>query len=222
MSELPFSDRREAGQALAKRLKDHANRDSLVLGLPRGGVPVAAEVARALNASLDVMVVRKLGVPGHEEFAMGAIASGDVTVLDEPLIRRLGITEKRLQEVIDKERRELARRERSYRGERPYPQFQGRQVILVDDGIATGSTMRAAIQAVRRLGVESCILAVPVAPPDTLNALAADVDEVICVEAPEDFRAVGRWYLDFGQTSDEEVRQCLAEWFESDDGLGAS
>ncbi|MFD2189568.1 phosphoribosyltransferase [Pistricoccus aurantiacus] len=222
MSELPFSDRREAGQALAKRLKDHANRDSLVLGLPRGGVPVAAEVARALNASLDVMVVRKLGVPGHEEFAMGAIASGDVTVLDEPLIRRLGITEKRLQEVIDKERRELVRRERSYRGERPYPGFQGRQVILVDDGIATGSTMRAAIQAVRRLGVESCILAVPVAPPDTLNALAADVDEVICVEAPEDFRAVGRWYLDFGQTSDEEVRQCLAEWFESDDGLGAS
>ncbi|WP_227370232.1 phosphoribosyltransferase [Halomonas sp. M20] len=209
MSELPFANRLAAGRALAKRLFAYAGSETLVLGLPRGGVPVAAEVARELKAPLDVMVVRKLGVPGHEEFAMGAIASGDVTVLDEALVKRLSIDEQRLQAVIDKERRELNRREASYRGERPYPDLEGRQIILVDDGIATGASMRAAIQAVRRLGAKRLVLAVPVAPQETLEQLAGEVDEVVCVATPDHFHAVGQWYIDFGQTTDAEVHECL-------------
>lgn len=214
MSELPFANRRAAGRALAKRLLAElpaSESDALVLGLPRGGVPVALEVAHALKAPLDVMVVRKLGVPGHEEFAMGAIASGDVSVLDEALIDRLGINAERLQSVIDSERRELARREVAYRGERPYPDLHGHRVILVDDGIATGASIRAAIQAVRRLGAQQLILAVPVAPADTLKRLASEVDAAVCVATPANFRAVGQWYIDFDQTTDAEVRACLAE-----------
>ncbi|SHF24427.1 Predicted phosphoribosyltransferase [Modicisalibacter ilicicola DSM 19980] len=219
MSELPFANRRAAGRALAERLAASARTDeTVVLGLPRGGVPVAAEIAQVLKAPLDVMVVRKLGVPGHEEFAMGAIASGDITVLDEPLIERLSIGHERLEAVIEDERRELARREAAYRDERPYPELKGRQVILVDDGIATGASMRAAIQAVHRLGAERLVLAVPVAPPDTLEALASEVDEVVYVEAPAHFRAVGQWYVDFGQTTDDEVRACLDESMTSDHG----
>ncbi len=210
MSELPFADRRAAGKALAERVRSRVDDDALVLGLPRGGVPVAAEVARALGVPLDVMVVRKLGMPGHEEFAMGAIASGDITVLDDALIAQLRLDDGRLQAVIEDERRELARREARYRGERAYPDLASRQVILVDDGIATGASMRAAIRAVRRLGARRCTLAVPVAPPETLASLADEADEVICVAAPENFRAVGQWYVAFGQTSDDEVSDCLA------------
>lgn len=211
MSAQPFANRTAAGQALAERLRSSLDKNVLVLGLPRGGVPVAAEVARELAAPLDVMVVRKLGMPGHEEFAVGAIASGDITVLDEPLIRRLRLDEDALQAVIDNERRELARREAAYRGERAYPDLHGRRVILVDDGIATGASMRAAIRAVRQLGADYCILAVPVAPAEALDSLAAEVDEVVCASTPENFHAVGQWYIEFGQTSDAEVRACLAE-----------
>lgn len=210
MSELPFANRKAAGRALAERLRSRTGDQALVLGLPRGGVPVAAEIARELAVPLDVMVVRKLGMPGHEEFAVGAIASGDVTVLDETLIQRLRIEGSRLQAVIDKERRELIRRETAYRGDRAYPDLHGRQVLLVDDGIATGSSMLAAIRAVRQLGADHCTLAVPVAPVETLDRLADEVDAVICVETPAPFRAVGQWYVDFGQTSDEEVSTCLA------------
>nr|WP_298373402.1 phosphoribosyltransferase family protein [uncultured Halomonas sp.] len=209
MSELPFANRRAAGRALARRLLAYAIDETLILGLPRGGVPVAAEIARELKASLDVMVVRKLGVPGHEEFAMGAIASGDVTVLDDSLVERLRINEQRLQTVIDRERRELTRRETAYRGERPYPDLNERQIIVVDDGIATGASMRAAIRAIRRLGAKHLILAVPVAPNETLEALAEEVDDIVCVATPENFRAVGQGYVDFSQTTDEEVRACL-------------
>lgn len=210
MSELPFANRKAAGQALAERLRSRVGGQTLVLGLPRGGVPVAAVIARELAAPLDVMVVRKLGMPGHEEFAMGAIASGDVTVLDETLIQRLRIEESRLQAVIDKERRELIRRETAYRGDRVYPDLHGHQVLLVDDGIATGSSILAAIRAVRQLGAEHCTLAVPVAPAETLESLAGEVDAIVCVETPAHFRAVGQWYVEFGQTSDEEVSLCLA------------
>lgn len=211
MPGFPFANRTAAGQALAERLLGRANSEALVLGLPRGGVPVAAEIARALGAPLDVMVVRKLGMPGHEEFAVGAIASGDISVLDEPLIGRLRINESALQAVIDNERCELARRETAYRGERGALNLHGRRVILVDDGIATGATMRAAIQTVRRLGAKHCTLAVPVAPPEALQALASEVDDLVCIATPEDFRAVGQWYVEFGQTSDAEVNACLAE-----------
>lgn len=214
MSALPFTNRRAAGRALARQLLADASTEigkTLVLGLPRGGVPVATEVALALKAPLDVMVVRKLGVPGHEEFAMGAIASGDVSVLDEALISRLGIGAGRLQSVIDAERHELVRREVAYRGERPSPDLRDHHVILVDDGIATGSSIRAAIQAVRRLGAQRLVLAVPVAPADTLRRLARDVDSVVYVATPANFRAVGQWYMDFDQTTDDEVRACLAE-----------
>ncbi|MEC9481975.1 MAG: phosphoribosyltransferase [Halomonas sp.] len=216
MTELPFANRQAAGRALAKRLEARKKDSPLVLGLPRGGVPVAAEVARALGAALDVMVVRKLGMPGHEEFALGAIASGGITVLDEPLIQRLRIDTDGLQAVIDKERRELARRELTYRGDRAYPDLRGRQVILIDDGIATGSSMRAAIQAVRQLGVRHCTLAVPVAPAETLAELADEADDIVCVATPEHFRAVGQWYVEFAQTSDDEVCTLL-----NDPGLRA-
>ncbi|MBZ9559853.1 MULTISPECIES: phosphoribosyltransferase family protein [unclassified Modicisalibacter] len=215
MNDLPLRDRRDAGERLAKRLRGSVDASALVLGLPRGGVPVAAEIARALGAELDVMVVRKLGVPGHEEFAMGAIASGGVQVLDEPLIHRLGLDDRALHTVVAREQRELERRERVFRGERPYPSLAGRQVILVDDGIATGATMRAAIRAVRRLGAEHCILAVPVAAPDSLEALRPEVDRVECLAAPADFSAVGQWYRHFDQTGDDEVRACLREQGES-------
>ncbi|HSH48307.1 MAG TPA: phosphoribosyltransferase [Halomonas sp.] len=214
MSELPFANRRAAGRALAKRLLAElpaGESDPLVLGLPRGGVPVAAEVAQALQAPLDVMVVRKLGVPGREEFAMGAIASGGISVLDDALIDRLGIDAERLQAVIDAEHRELIRREIAYRGEQPYPDLRDRRVILVDDGVATGASIRAAIQAVRRLGARELVLAVPVAPADTLRRLTRDVDVAVCVATPDNFRAVGQWYMDFDQTTDDEVRTCLAK-----------
>ena len=207
-----YPDRRAAGQALAARL-GHCARlpGALVLALPRGGVPVAHEVARELGLPLDVFIVRKLGVPGHEELAMGAIASGGVRVLNRQVIDDLGLSEHAIDAVTAAERAELQRREQLYRAHRPPPDVRDRTVILVDDGLATGSTMRAAVAAVREEGAACVIVAVPVAPPDTCDALARQADEVICPLRPHDFEAVGRWYEDFAQTTDDEVKALLAE-----------
>ena len=209
-----FRDRVEAGEVLAGQLVHYAGQpDVLVLALPRGGVPVAARVAKALSAPLDVFVVRKLGVPGHEELAMGAIASGGVLVRNEDVVGRLGLTEADLQRVAEVERRELARRERSYREGRPPPALAGRVVILVDDGLATGSTMRAAVAAARRLGPARVVVAVPTAPASTCEQLRREADEVVCATTPRPFRAVGNSYRSFPQTSDQEVRELLhAAW----------
>jgi predicted phosphoribosyltransferase len=206
-----FRDRREAGRLLATKLSAYANRpDVLVLALPRGGVPVAYEVARALGAPLDVFVVRKLGVPGYEELAMGAVASGGVRVLNHQLVRRLGIPNHLIESVAEQERQELARRERLYRGGRPTPDVRGRTVILVDDGLATGATMHAAVEALRQLQPARIVVAVPTASPETCEEMRAKVDDVICAITPEPFHAVGRWYQDFAQTTDDEVRNLLA------------
>jgi erythromycin esterase-like protein/predicted phosphoribosyltransferase len=206
-----FRDRAEAGRVLAERLGGYAGReDVVVLGLPRGGVPVAHEVASALDAPLDVYVVRKLGLPGHEELGFGAIATGGVRVLNKELIERLRLPSEWVEAIDAKERRELERRERAYRGERPPPDLAGRTVILVDDGLATGSTMLAAVRAVRQDDPAKVIVAVPVAAPEVCKALQAVADEVICVLTPEPMRAVGLWYDDFSQTGDEEVRELLA------------
>src|SRR6267378_8331191 len=206
-----FRDRREAGRVLAEKLAAYANRpDVLVLALPRGGVPVAYEVARALGAPLDVFVVRKLGVPGYEELAMGAVATGGVRVLNEQLVERLGIPDDMIDAVAAREQQELARRERLYRGGRPPPDVRGRTVILVDDGLATGATMRAAIMALRQLQPARIVAAIPTASPETCEELRAEVDDVICAITPEPFLAVGHWYEDFSQTTDDEVRDLLA------------
>ena len=212
MNGARFRDRREAGRLLGEVLKQHAGRPGLlVLALPRGGVPVGYEVARALNAPLDVMLVRKLGVPGHEELAMGAIASGGVRILSKDVVSTLGIADREIAAVAAVEEEELARREKAYRGDRSPPDMKGRTVILVDDGLATGSTMRAAAAALRAQGVERLIVAVPVAPPETCEALRSEVDEVVCALEPEPFLAVGLWYEDFSQTTDEEVRELLRQ-----------
>jgi erythromycin esterase-like protein/predicted phosphoribosyltransferase len=206
-----FRDRSEAGRLLAAKLTAYANRpDVLVLGLPRGGVPVAYEVAQALGAPLDVFVVRKLGVPGYEELAMGAVATGGVRVLNDQLVRRLGIPGALIDTVASQERQELARRERLYREGRPPPDVRGRTVILVDDGLATGATMHAAIEALRQLQPARIVVAVPTASPEACEEMRAKVDDVICAITPEPFEAVGRWYQDFSQTTDEEVRGLLA------------
>jgi putative phosphoribosyl transferase len=208
---MRFRDRTEAGRALADLLRRYAGRDDvIVLALPRGGVPVAYEVAKALEAPLDVFVVRKLGVPGHRELAMGAIASGGVLVVDEGLTRALGIGEDELEGVIEVERRELERRESAYRDGRARPEVEGRTVILIDDGLATGATMRAASLAVRRQRPERIVIAVPVAAAQTCDELRRDVDEVVCAATPSPFHAIGLWYDDFSQTSDDEVRELLA------------
>ena len=207
-----FSDRAQAGRALALRLVHLAGRsDVTVLALPRGGTPVAYEVAKALRAPLDVLVVRKLGLPWNPEFAMGAIASGGERLLDDMLLRELGIPAEAVDEVARDEQRELERRERVYRGGRPAPELRGRTVILVDDGLATGATMRVAVRAVRRQAPARVIAAAPVAAPEACELLRAEADEVACAEAPDPFLGVGRWYLDFSQTSDEEVCRLLAE-----------
>jgi len=206
-----FQDRRDAGQQLAGKLAHYRHRPGLqVLALPRGGVPVAYEVAKALRAPLDIFVVRKLGLPGHEEFAIGAIATGGVRVLDEDVIQQIGLSSAEVERVTANELRELERRERDYRGNRPPPEIAGRTVILIDDGLATGSTMRAAVAALKLEHAEKIIIAVPVAPPETCAAIGKDVDEIVCAVTPEPFLAVGLWYRDFSQTSDEEVRQLLA------------
>src|SRR5438105_14440038 len=205
-----FRDRFEAGRLLAGKLTKYAGRaDVLGLGLPRGGVPVAFEVARALHAPLDVFVVRKLGLPGHEELAMGAIATGGVRVLNEKVTRELSISNEIIDAVTAEEQAELARRERSYRGDRPAPQIRGRKIILVDDGLATGSTMRAAVEALRRQAPARIVVAVPVGASETCHELWAEADEVACLRTPEPFRAVGLWYEDFSQTTDQEVHELL-------------
>jgi predicted phosphoribosyltransferase len=205
-----FADRREAGRKLAEALRGYAGRqDLLVLALPRGGVPVGYEVALRLGAPLDVFVVRKLGVPGHEEFAMGAVASGDVRVLHARTIAQLGIPDPVIEAVTEKERHEIVRRERQYRGDRPPPAVAGMIVILVDDGLATGATMQAAVEALRLGGPAFLVVAVPVGAPDSCAELRGYVDEVICAITPEPLHGVSRWYGDFTQTTDEEVRDLL-------------
>jgi putative phosphoribosyl transferase len=204
-----FRDRRDAGQVLADRLASYADRsDVLVLALPRGGVPVAFEVARRLHAPLDVFLVRKLGAPGRRELAMGAIASGGAIVLND-VVDALGVSRDQLAGTLSRERTELERREHLYRGDRPAPNVRGRTIILVDDGAATGSSMRAAIAALQRHGVGRIVAAVPVGAPRTCAELQAEADEAVCAEMPEPFYSVGLWYDDFSQTTDEEVRDLL-------------
>ena len=211
MEGVRFRDRAEAGRHLAELLRGYAGReDVIVLALPRGGVPVAYEVARALGVPLDVFMVRKLGVPRHEELAMGAIAGGGVLVLDEGLIASLGIGTGQVRQAIAAEARELERRERVYRDGRAPPQLEGRTVILVDDGLATGATMRAAALAVREHRPARIVIAVPVAAAETCRELRGDADELVCAATPSPFGAVGLWYENFSQTSDEEVRELLA------------
>ena len=206
-----FRDRFDAGRALAAKLARYANRpDVLVLALPRGGVPVGFEVARALNAPLDVFLVRKLGVPGREELAMGAIATGGVRVLNEEVVGALGIPDEEIEAVAAEEQEELERRAREYRGDRSPPDVRGKTVILVDDGLATGSTMRAAVAALRRQGPARIVLAVPVAAASACESFHGQVDQVICAMTPEPFVAVGLWYEDFSPTTDAEVRDLLA------------
>ena len=205
-----FRNRRQAGQALARVLSAYADRrDVLVLALPRGGVPVGFEVAEALHAPLDVFIVRKLGVPGREEYAMGAIASGGVRVLNESVARLLHISDAAIEEVARTEQQELQRRERLYRDARPPPKVRGRTVLVVDDGLATGSTMRVAVRAVRRQAPARVVVAAPVAAPEACELLRGEADDVVCAEMPSPFWGVGRWYLDFSQTSDEEVCRLL-------------
>jgi predicted phosphoribosyltransferase len=205
-----FRDRSEAGRLLAAQLEHHAHRpDVVVLALPRGGVPVGFEVARRLPAPLDVFVVRKLGVPGREELAFGAIASGGVRVLNEEVVAERGLSERVIADIEVLEREELERREREYRGERPPLDVRGREVVLVDDGLATGATMRAAVAALRRLSPARIVVAVPVADASTCEALRTEADEVVCAETPEPLLAVGLWYQDFSQVTDEEVRTLL-------------
>ncbi len=207
-----FENRHEAGRALAARLMAYADRpDVTVLALPRGGVPVGYEVARALHAPLDVFLVRKLGAPGHEELAMGAIASGGTRVLNRQVVAALHVPEGVLETVTARERRELERRERQYRDDRPPPDVAGRVVILVDDGLATGSTMRAAVEALRAQGPARIVVAVPVGAAETCDEFLSIADETVCARSPEPFYAVGLWYRDFGQTTDEEVHDLLEE-----------
>ena len=206
----PFKNRAEAGLLLAKKLETYAfDPDVLVLALPRGGVPVAFEVAKALDVPMDVFLVRKLGVPGQEELAMGAIATGGVRVINEDVVRLLGIPESIIAAAAVRQQRELERRQQAYRGDRRDPVVRGRIIILVDDGLATGSTMRAAAAALRQQQPKRIVIAVPAAPPETCAEFRAEVDEVVCTITPEPFYGVGRWYEDFTQITDEEVRDLL-------------
>ncbi|MCC2637168.1 MAG: hypothetical protein K0Q68_887 [Moraxellaceae bacterium] len=212
MHEPLFKDRRDAGRHLVAALADYAgDGDVIVLALPRGGVPVAFEVAQALKLPLDIFVVRKLGVPGHEEFAMGAIASGGVRVLRDDVVQTLRISPAEIARVAAREQAELERREHAYRGGRASPSLEGRTLLLVDDGLATGATMEAALEAVRQQRPARVVVAVPVAPAETLARLGAHADAVVCVATPEPFDAVGCWYREFPQTTDDEVRTLLAQ-----------
>ena len=205
-----FKNRTDAGRKLAARLTRYADRgDVLVLALPRGGVPVAYEVARKLNAPLDIFLVRKLGVPGHEELAMGAIASGGVRVVNQDIVDYLRIPNRVIDAVAEHEQRELERRERAYRDDRPQPEITDHVVILIDDGLATGSTMRAAAASLRLQKPRRIVVAVPVSSPETCDEFRSEVDEIICAVTPQHFQGVGLWYEDFSQTSDEEVRELL-------------
>ena len=205
-----FEDRVDAGKKLAKELSKYANRsDVLILALPRGGVPVAFEVAKELNVKMDVFIVRKLGVPGNEELAMGAISSDNVLVLNEDIVKSFQIPERVINMVAENELKELKRRERTYRGDRPNPEISGSTVILIDDGLATGATMRAAASAIKTKNPAKIVVAVPTGAPDTCEIFKKEVDEVICVATPEPFYGVGAWYGNFSQTTDEEVCELL-------------
>lgn len=205
-----FKDRADAGRKLAARLTRYADQDNvLVLALPRGGVPVAYEVAKELKAPLDVFLVRKLGVPGHEELAMGAIASGGVRVINEELVNYLGIPDEVIEAIAAVEQRELERRALAYRDNRPPPDVKDRVVILIDDGLATGSTMRAAAASLRLQRPRRIVVAVPVSSSETCDEFRSEVDEIVCAATPQNFQGVSLWYDDFSQTSDEEVRQLL-------------
>jgi len=205
-----YQDRFDAGRHLASRLSQYSNRDDVViLALPRGGVPVAFEVARALKAPLDVFLVRKLGLPGYEELAMGALASGGVRVINQDVVGQFRVAQHVMDAVAAEQERELERRERTYRAGRERLDVSGKTVILIDDGLATGSTMRAAVQALRLSEARKIVVAVPVGAADTCQNLRDEADEVVCAESPEDFTAVGRWYIDFTQTTDEEVCELL-------------
>lgn len=205
-----FKDRTAAGQFLAGQLASYANRpEVIVLGLPRGGVPVAFEVAKALNANFDVFLVRKLGVPGQEELAMGAIASGGVRVLNQAVVRSLRISTQTIDKVTHKEQQELARREQLYRDGQPEPTLENRTVILVDDGLATGATMRAAVMALREQHPAQIVVAVPISAPETCDQLKETVDDILCAMTPQPFQSVGVWYENFSQTTDQEVRRLL-------------
>jgi putative phosphoribosyl transferase len=213
---IVFRDREEAGRKLAEKLHAYANRkDVIVLGIPRGGVPVAFQVAKALNARLDIFLSRKLGVPGQEELAFGAIATGDTRVLDREIIDAVGISDEQIDQITTRVKKELVRRENLYRGERAPLKLEGLTVLLVDDGIATGSSMRAAIKALRQMKAARFVVAIPVAPRSTCNRLKNEVDELICVYAPEHFYAIGQFYEDFSQTADEEVTELLRQSAES-------
>jgi putative phosphoribosyl transferase len=205
-----FEDRFDAGRFLAQHLKHHAGKpDVAVLALPRGGVPVAFEIARALGAPLDVFVVRKLGAPGYEELAMGAIATGGVRVFNEEVIQHLGVSESWIEASIREQEEELQRREEAYRGDRPPVEIENHTVILVDDGLATGASMRAAVRALRLRHPAAITVAVPIGSRDTCDQFRAEVEEVVCARTPEPFHAVGAWYRNFTQTTDEEVRELL-------------
>ena len=207
-----FKHRRDAGKQLAQELLAYAGRsDVIVLALPRGGVPVAYEVAGALSAPLDIFIVRKLGLPGHEELAIGAIASGGIRVLNHDIVQGLKIPQTMIDTITRQELQELERRERAYRGDRPPPEVRGRTVILIDDGLATGASMRAAVAALRAQNPARIVVAVPTAAPETCAAFESEVDEIVCAMTPEPFYGVGRWYEDFSQTTDEEVRALLEE-----------
>ena len=206
-----FRDRADAGRTLATGLAEYGGRpDLVVLALPRGGVPVGYEVARSLGAPLDIFLVRKLGVPGHEELAMGAIASGGVRVLNPGVVQALEIPEQVIEDVAAAELRELERRERAYRADRPPPDVRGKTVILVDDGLATGSTMRAAATALRQQRPARIVIGVPVSTPETCDQFREEVDDIVCAITPEVLFGVGAWYQDFSQTTDDEVRELLA------------
>jgi putative phosphoribosyl transferase len=208
----PFKDRRDAGRKLAQKLATYVGQPNvLILALPRGGVPVGYEVALALNAPLDIFIVRKLGLPGREELAIGAIASGDVRVLNRDVIRMLSVPDEVINFVAKRELQELQRRENLYRKDRPYPELRDRTVILIDDGLATGASMRAAIAGLRAQNPTRIVIAVPAAAPDVCDAFRREVDEIVCAVTPEPFYGVGRWYEDFSQVTDEEVRILLEE-----------
>lgn len=213
----PFADRHDAGRRLAQSLGEYVSRDDVVvLGLPRGGVPVAYEVARALEVPLDVFLVRKLGVPGHEELAMGAISSGGVMVLNDDVVAATGVGREEIGAVASRELETLARQERSFRGDRPPAEIRDRVAIVVDDGLATGATMRAAIRALRDQGAKAIVVAVPTAPRETCEALRREVREVSCLTTPDPFMAVGLWYRDFAPVDDDEVRALLGGATEAD------
>ncbi len=215
---IPFPDRVQAGEALAERLAQDGNwQDALVLALPRGGVPVAFEVAQCLGLELDILVVRKLGVPGNPELAMGAIASGGVRVMNDDIVHYIHISKAEIDGTVAQETHELLRRERAYRGDRPRPAIEGRAVILVDDGLATGATMRAAVQAVRKMSAGSVTVAVPVAAPDSVALLEPLAERIVCLYLPHDLYAIGRWYQNFDQTSDRQVMELLQRaWSKGD------